>query len=153
MRFYYPSGLMSLSIHRSAWVMHSSDQMFSLVNDVTSYPIFLPWCARSRVLEDGNGLMVAQLEVSKGAVKQSFTTRNDYSDPSKIVMNLVDGPFSRLSGEWRFVSLDSEASKVELLLEFDLKKSLSRVAFGAIFNQAANSMVDAFCARAKVVYK
>ncbi|TNC80532.1 MAG: ubiquinone-binding protein [Oleiphilus sp.] len=143
---------MSLSIHRSALVMHSSEQMFTLVNDVVSYPEFLPWCASATLLEDDGRSMVARLDVSKGAVRQSFTTRNHYAEPGKIAMRLVEGPFSRLNGEWRFIALDESASKVELLLEFDLKKSISKMAFGPIFNQAANSMVDAFCMRAKSVY-
>ena len=144
---------MSLTIHRSALVLHSSVEMFSLVNDVRAYPEFLPWCASAEVIEDDGRQMLAQLAVSKGAVRQSFTTRNDYSDPGKIVMTLVDGPFSRLYGEWRFLSLDDNASKVELQLEFDLKKNLTKMAFGPIFNQAANSMVDAFCARARHVFE
>lgn len=151
-RFWSFFSFMSLSIHRSALVAYSSEQMFALVNDVASYPVFLPWCANARILNDDGALMVAQLDVSKGAVRQSFTTRNHYAEPGKIVMSLVEGPFSRLNGEWRFIALDRDASKVELFLEFDLKKSISRMAFGPIFNQAANSMVDAFCARAKQVY-
>lgn len=143
---------MSLKIHRSALVMHSAQDMFALVNDVAAYPEFLPWCSGSTILEDSGQAMIAELVVSKGAVKQAFTTRNDYSQPSKIMMDLVDGPFSRLSGHWGFNALDEHASKVELHLEFDLKKSFSRMAFGPIFNQAANSMVDAFCARAKIIY-
>lgn len=144
---------MSLKIHRSALVLHSSKRMFELVNDVTAYPQFLPWCAGSHILDHGEGFMIARLDVSKGAVRQSFTTRNEYVSDGEISMSLVDGPFSRLSGRWNFKHLDDNASKVELFLEFDLKKSLSRVAFGPIFNQAANSMVDAFCERADVVYR
>ena len=144
---------MSLKIHRSALVLHSAECMFSLVNDVQRYPEFLPWCASSSILDQGGDFMVARLDVSKGAVRQSFTTRNEFIDQATISMSLVDGPFSRLSGQWRFLHLDKDASKVELHLEFDLKKSLSKVAFGPIFNQAANSMVDAFCGRADALFR
>lgn len=143
---------MSLHIHRSALVMHSSSRMFELVNDVHEYPLFLPWCSRSSVIDQGAGYMVASLEVSKGAIRQSFATRNEFVGSEKIRMSLVDGPFSMLSGEWRFLPLDDNASKVELLLDFDIKKSFGKMAFAPIFNQAANSMVDAFCTRANKVY-
>lgn len=139
---------MALNIHRSALVLHPASRMFSLVNDVQHYADFLPWCASSHVLEHGEDFMVARLDVSKGGVRQSFVTRNEFVDESLIQMSLVEGPFSKLSGQWRFMRLDEHASKVELHLEFDLKKSLSKMAFGPIFNQAANSMVDAFCSRA-----
>ncbi len=143
---------MTLRIHRSALVMHSNEEMYALVNDVPSYPLFLPWCSRAEVLEHQTAHMLARVEVSKGGVRQSFTTRNDLSIEDKIMMELVDGPFSFLRGEWEFSALRDDACKVALTLEFELKKSLTKMAFGPVFNQAANSMVDAFCARAKQVY-
>lgn len=145
--------VMSLKIHRSALVLHSAERMFSLVNDVNLYPQFLPWCASANVLEHTDDYMVARLDVSKGAVRQSFTTRNTFEGNRAIAMELVEGPFSSLSGRWQFIHLDEGASKVELHLEFSLKKSLTKVAFGPIFNQAANNMVDAFCSRADVVFR
>ena len=67
---------MSLKINRSALVMFSAEQMYALVNDVASYPAFLPWCSSADVLEEDTSLMRASLEVSKGGVRQSFTTQN-----------------------------------------------------------------------------
>jgi ribosome-associated toxin RatA of RatAB toxin-antitoxin module len=143
---------MTLSINRSALVMHSSARMHALVNDIASYPEFLPWCSKALILEKESGFMLASLEVSKGRMKQSFTTRNDLSADGRILMSLVEGPFSHLKGVWDFTVLQDNACKVALNLEFELKRSITKVAFGAIFNQAANTMVDAFCARADQVY-
>jgi len=143
---------MTLSINRSALVMHSSERMHALINDIASYPQFLPWCSGAQVLEDGEGFMLASLEVSKGRVKQSFTTRNDLSVEGRILMSLVDGPFSHLKGIWDFTILQDNACKVALHLEFEMKRNITKMAFGAVFNQAANNMVDAFCSRADQVY-
>ena len=38
-------------IDKTALVMHSAERMFHLVNDVASYPDFLPWCSASQVHE------------------------------------------------------------------------------------------------------
>jgi len=143
---------MSLSINRSALVMHSSHKMYELVSDITSYPSFLPWCSKADVLESGDGYVVARVEVSKSGVRQAFTTRNDLTLDGRMSMVLVDGPFKRLVGAWDFIHLQDNACKVVLTLDFELKKSISKVAFGAVFNQAANSMVDAFCTRANQIY-
>lgn len=143
---------MSLRINRSALVMHSSERMHKLVNDIPAYPQFLPWCSNALIVENASGYMVANLEVSKGGVRQSFTTRNDLSIEGRISMSLVDGPFSYLNGVWNFTQLQDNACKVALTLDFEMKRSLTKVAFSAIFNQAANSMVDAFCLRADQVY-
>ena len=143
---------MTLSINRSALVMHSSERMHALINDISAYPQFLPWCSGAQVLENGDGFMLASLEVSKGRVKQSFTTRNDLTEDGRILMSLVDGPFSHLKGIWDFTILQDNACKVALNLEFEMKRNITKMAFGAVFNQAANTMVDAFCSRADQVY-
>lgn len=143
---------MSLNINRSALVMHSSTRMYDLVNDVASYPQFLPWCSSANVIERHEHFMLASLEVSKGGMKQSFTTRNEFSKDGQIHMNLVDGPFEHLRGVWEFVALKDDACKVVLNLNFALKRNIAKIAFGPVFNQAANSMVDAFCQRANDVY-
>lgn len=126
--------------------------MFQLVNDIHAYPDFLPWCSKASILEEGAGFVVASVEVSKGRVRQTFTTRNDLSHDGRISMALVDGPFRQLKGAWNFTPLEENACKVALHLEFELKKGLTKLAFGPVFNQASNSMVDAFCARANQIY-
>ncbi len=143
---------MSLKINRSALVMFSAEQMYALVNDVASYPAFLPWCSSAAVLEEDTALMRASLEVSKGGVRQSFTTQNTLKAHELISMRLEDGPFKKLKGDWQFIALREDACKVVLDLEFELKQGVTKLAFGAVFNQAANTMVDAFCERARVIY-
>lgn len=139
-------------IERSALVWHSADRMFGVVNDVLAYPQFLPWCASAEVHHTSDHEITASLEVAKGGVRQRFTTRNQLVAPSEIHMTLVDGPFTRLKGSWQFLSLQEKACKVQLVLEFEFSGALSRMAFGAVFSQAANTMVDAFCKRANELY-
>lgn len=144
---------MSLSINRSALVLHSTERMSALVNDIASYPQFLPWCSKANIIEHSSDFMLASIEIQKGGVRQSFTTRNDLSNDGQILMDLVDGPFKYLKGVWDFIHLKEDACKVVLTLEFELKQNVAKLAFGPIFNQAANSMVDAFCERANQVYR
>jgi ribosome-associated toxin RatA of RatAB toxin-antitoxin module len=41
---------------------------------------------------------------------------------------------------------------VELELDFDFSGKLINAAFGAVFHQVADTLVDAFCKRAEEVY-
>jgi ribosome-associated toxin RatA of RatAB toxin-antitoxin module len=72
--------------------------MYELVNDVKSYPQFLPGCTGSRVLESGPTQMTAAVDVSKAGISKTFTTRNTLTANQTILMHLVDGPFKRLMG-------------------------------------------------------
>lgn len=143
---------MASSIERSALVWHSAERMYEVVNDIAAYPEFLPWCASAEVHDASEQEMLASLEIAKGGVRHRFTTRNQLSEPSEIRIGLVDGPFSRLEGVWRFLPLAAGACKVVLTLEFEFNGAVTRMALGKVFNQAANSMVDAFCQRADALF-
>ncbi len=139
-------------VDRSALVLHSAKQMFDLVNDVTNYPDFLPWCSGSEILEHNDEQMLARVDVAKAGLKYSFVTRNSLQQSKRIQMDLVDGPFSSLTGHWSFAELSEDACKVSLSLNFDFKGKLTGLAMSKVFNQIAVAMVDAFCLQADKRY-
>ena len=139
-------------IRRSALVSFSAEQMYDLVNDVASYPEFLPGCSGAKVLECSGERMLASVNVSKAGISKTFTTSNTLQKGSAILMELVDGPFKSLQGGWYFTELDECACKVELKLEFEFSSKMIEVAFGKLFSELTNNMVTAFTRRAKQVY-
>ena len=139
-------------MQKSALVAHSASEMFELVNDVESYPQFLPWCRSTRLLSRTESELCGQLEVSRIGIHQTFSTCNTLHPYDRIDIQLRDGPFRQLQGHWRFAALREDACKVELELEFEFSGRLIDKAFGALFNQIANTLVDAFCKRAQEVY-
>lgn len=140
------------TIHKSALVSYSSGQMYALVNDVDAYAQFLPWCRSSRVLSRNADEVRASVEIAHGALHKSFTTLNRLQQDKMIEMRLIEGPFRRLEGFWRFDILGEQACKVSLDLDFEFSNRLVGMAMGPIFTQIANSLVDAFCKRARDVY-
>jgi ribosome-associated toxin RatA of RatAB toxin-antitoxin module len=127
--------------------------MFDLVNDIESYPRFLPWCRSARTLSSGDGWVRARIEMAKGALHRSFTTRNTLERGRRIRIRLEDGPFSRLEGDWHFDPSPEGGCRVSLDLEFEFAgRMLSRV-LGPIFNQIASTLVDSFVRRAHDVYR
>ena len=139
-------------ISRTALVPFSAEQMYQLVNDVKSYPDFLPGCTGSRVLEFGPTQMTAAGDVSKAGISKTFTTRNTLTSNQSILMSLVDGPFKKLIVGWKFIPLSPEACKIEFHLDFEFTNKLIEMAFGRIFKELAANMVQAFTSRAKEVY-
>ncbi|MEC5318289.1 type II toxin-antitoxin system RatA family toxin [Brenneria populi subsp. brevivirga] len=139
-------------ISRSALVPFSAEQMYQLVNDVSSYPAFLPGCTGSRVISATSDEMTAAVDVSKAGIRKTFTTRNTLTNNQNINMQLVDGPFRQLSGDWHFTPLSNDACKVELHLDFEFTNALIELAFGKVFKELAGNMVQAFTQRAKEVY-
>jgi ribosome-associated toxin RatA of RatAB toxin-antitoxin module len=139
-------------VQKSALVKFSAKQMFDLVNDIESYPKFLPWCSSSRILKREGDIIEAELTISKGGLKKSFSTRNKIDPGGKITVSLLEGPFTYLEGVWSFMPLREDASKISLDLEFEMPGVLASLAFGTVFNQICNTMVASFTERAKAVY-
>lgn len=128
-------------ISRTALVPYSAEQMYQLVNDVQSYPQFLPGCTGSRILESTPGQMTAAVDVSKAGISKTFTTRNQLTSNQSILMNLVDGPFKKLIGGWKFTPLSQEACRIEFHLDFEFTNKLIELAFGRVFKELASNMV------------
>jgi ribosome-associated toxin RatA of RatAB toxin-antitoxin module len=126
--------------------------MYELVGDVDRYAEFLPWCNRSAVLSRDGNTVEASLELHKGSVSKSFTTRNTHHPDQAIDLSLIGGPFRTLEGGWRFESLGDEGCKVSLALDFAFESRMVDMLFGSFFEEACNSLVDAFTRRAAEIY-
>lgn len=138
-------------IHHSLTVSNSVTEMYQLVNDIESYAAFLPYCKESRILSKTEDEVRAMLTLAGGGFHKSFTTCNRLQPDKMIELRLLDGPFRQLEGFWRFESVD-EGCRVTLDLEFEFSNKLLALAFGPVFNQVANTLVEAFAKRAKEVY-
>ena len=100
-------------ISRSAIVECSAQQVYDLVEDIESYPEFLPWCVAAHVRERAAGRTVATLEVGMPGVRQSFTTENINVSGKSIDLRLMEGPFRRFEGHWKFAALGPAATRIE----------------------------------------
>ena len=140
------------TVNKNAIMPYTAEAMYQLVADVETYPEFLPWCRSAAIQRADGDEIQARLEIARGPVKKSFTTRNRHRPGEAIHMSLVRGPFKHLEGEWRFTPLGNSGSKVELRLEFDFSSRLLKATVGPVFNHIAETMVDAFCKRAHSLY-
>ena len=116
--------------------------MFDLVNDVEAYPKRFAWCAGAEVIERGEQMTVARLDLKFAGMRHSFTTRNTVDPPQRLQMSLVEGPFRSLEGVWEFVALG----------DADYAGRFGGGALKLGFQSLASRMVDDFCNEAAKVY-
>ncbi|WP_280156140.1 type II toxin-antitoxin system RatA family toxin [Piscinibacter sp. XHJ-5] len=141
-------------VKKSVLLWYSPHEMYQLVTAVKDYPKFLPWCERADVLETHSGGMTARLHLHYAGVRHAFTTRNEHAKDESVIVALVDGPFSKLDGTWKFVRLGSHDKACKI--EFDMRYAFSSLALEAmvspVFDKIANTFVDSFVKRAEQVY-
>lgn len=132
-------------------VPYSAEQMYLLVNDVTRYPEFLPWCRACQILDTQNNQMTASVMVSKAGFERTFKTLNTFEEGASITVRVKDSFFSNLNGVWQFTSMAS-GSEITFSLDFEFKNRLLKMTFGRLVEQLANSVVTAFAHRAHALY-
>ncbi len=139
-------------ISRNALLPYTSQQIFDLVNDVEAYPEYMDGCVGTQVLRRTDTVLEARLDLARGGLKQSITTRNRMVAGECIILELVDGPFNFFEGRWEFVQLGDAACKVSLHLEFTAGNAVVGVAAAKLFDRVTNNLVDALGRRAKQIY-
>lgn len=140
------------AINRNALVPYSAAEMYRLVDDIESYPDFLPWCRSAREWQRNEDEVKASIELQRGGIHKTFTTCNRLQKDKMIEMRLVEGPFRHLEGFWRFDPLRPDACRVSLDLEYEFSSRLLKMAIGPVFAQITSTLVDAFCERATELY-
>jgi len=142
-------------IEKTVLLTHSAHQMYQLVTDVPSYPVFLPWCDAGEVLQAHDDGVTARLGMSLAGLSHSFVTRNTQVQDQRLDMQLVEGPFSHLEGHWVFHDLGSPeepACRVVFKLQYDFSSAMLARVVGPVFEKIATTLVDAFVKRADQVY-
>jgi ribosome-associated toxin RatA of RatAB toxin-antitoxin module len=139
-------------VRKSVLVGHAAEAMFALVDDIESYPAFLPWCAGATILDDRDDGKTARIDIDYHGVRAHFTTDNAEQPPESIVVTLKDGPFKHLHGEWRFRELADDACKVEFELAWEFETHLVEAFVGPVFNHIASTFIDAFVRRADALH-
>lgn len=145
-------------VKKSVLLSYSPHEMYMLVTDVEHYPDFLPWASASEVIERTDTGVTARIHLSYLGVRQAFTTRNEQVADQSVSMRLVDGPFSVLDGDWRFIALpagegpQADACKVEFELNYSFASKALDLLISPMFDRITNTFVESFVKRAEQVY-
>lgn len=139
-------------IKKSAVVPYNAEQMYDLVNDIESYPEFLPWCSEARVFERNETRLKASISMASGSIRQSFSTENTMQPGRRIDVHLLSGPFRYLDGHWLFQPLDDGRCRISLEMRFEFRNKLLKLTLNRLFHRIVDSLVGSFSERARQVY-
>ena len=118
--------------------------IFNLINDVENYPNYLPWCTSTKVDRKSESLLIGEIFISKSFIKWNFSTKNKIEKNKSIRLELVDGPFDSLDGQWLFSTIDEHNTKVSLEISYKFKSSIIELSIEPIFTSIMNSILESF---------
>jgi ribosome-associated toxin RatA of RatAB toxin-antitoxin module len=137
------------TVRKSVIVSRPASAMFALVEDVESYPRFLPWCSGARVFERTGKVTVARLDIDYHGLTTYIQTRNVKDPPGRMSLEFVEGPFERFKGQWHFVELGADGCRVEFALDYAFSSAALEALLGAAFGHIVETLVDRFVQRAE----
>lgn len=141
-----------IEISKTTVVPYTPEEMYVLVNDIESYPAFLPWCSVAKISNQQKESLTATLSLAVGKIKQSFTTENTMRNGSRINMQLIEGPFKHLSGYWKFNPKDEKSCHIQLHMNFEFENKIIKHTLGKVFYKVMDSLVESFVQRAQQIY-
>jgi coenzyme Q-binding protein COQ10 len=139
-------------------VNHSAADMFDLVADVERYPQFVPLCrslkVRKRISEpEGIEVLVADMTVAYKVMRETFASRVTLDRPNlHILVEYLEGPFSKLENRWTFHPTGAQACTVEFFIAYEFKSRTLGLVLGTMFDAAFRRFAAAFERRADRVY-
>jgi coenzyme Q-binding protein COQ10 len=139
-------------------VRHAAGEMFDLVADIERYPEFVPLCRSTRVrkrTDTGEGIetVVAEMTVAYKVVRETFTSRVTLDRPNlDIMVEYLDGPFSRMENRWDFHPVGDHLCDVEFFISYEFKSRMFAMLMGAMFDTAFRRFSQAFERRADQIY-
>ena len=133
------------TVEKSVLLPYPASAVFALIERIEDYPGFLPWCGGTEVDRPAEGPIQATVSIAFKGLKQKFTTRNRHhapadGKPGTITMELLDGPFTHLDGDWQ----GEPACKVSFRLDYQMRSGLLGMALSPVFGQIASTFIDAF---------
>lgn len=132
-------------------------EMFDVVADVEHYPEFLPLCEGLTILqrtegEHGTAELRATMTVGYKAMTERFTTHVTLDPAAGLIrVRHLDGPFTHLENEWRFVAV-GVGCDVHFAIDYAFRSAMLQLIVGAAFDKAVRSYTEAFETRARMLY-
>lgn len=134
-------------LKRSALVRCTPAAAWDVVSNVLAYPQFVPGCSAAELLRREPAGDVLRLTVRRGALHSHFTTLNRHEAPHRLHMQLVDGPFKQLQGEWHIEPVGEDGCRIELALRYQFSNPVKAALLEPLFVSTADQMVRAFVQR------
>jgi ribosome-associated toxin RatA of RatAB toxin-antitoxin module len=138
----------------SLLVPYSAEQVYAVVDDVGNYHRFLPNCAASGVTsrspeqgaQYGSERVMGYMDLAFLGMPYRLNSDNVHTPSSRIQLQMSNGPFKTLTGQWDIQALGAVGCKVSYAMQWQYSSPLLAITIGQRFEGIAKQLLDAFMA-------
>uniref|UniRef100_A0A914P4E8 Coenzyme Q-binding protein COQ10 START domain-containing protein n=1 Tax=Panagrolaimus davidi TaxID=227884 RepID=A0A914P4E8_9BILA len=133
----------------------TAEQMFDVVNNVSAYPQFVPYCKKAEVRKVSDYVLEAELQIGFPPLHERYGSKVTALKPYVIRSVCTEGRlFHILDTTWRFQPLPDNPKCCTLYysVEFEFRSLIHARLAHMFFDQVVRTMVKAFLKRAETLY-
>lgn len=138
--------------HAKSFVPYSVEQMFDLVADVESYPKFVPWWIDAKISGVRDGRYCTMQTMGLGPIRLRFSSQTELIRPRRIHVLAKGGGLKHLELTWHFEEREN-GCMATLDMDMEMSSKALSVVVSRLSKDAARSMMDAFRARARIIFE
>lgn len=131
---------------------YDAAQLFALAADIESYPQFIPWCRRARILARDGDVWEVDNHFGAGPLDAGFRTRAVLAPPHRLAITSDQPPFRAFRLEWHFADLSDGGCRVEAEYELSLRSPLLHGLARLAMPEASRKIINRFRERAAELY-
>ena len=135
-------------------LLYNSLDLYKIVLDIEKYPEFIPWCEASRIIENKNNIIIADLLIRYKYFNEKFRSFVKYNkNDLKISVEYTEGPLKTLFTNWKFNEINKKKTLVEFEIDFEFKFNPLQLLINNFYKVVENKMIQAFEKRAYDILK
>jgi coenzyme Q-binding protein COQ10 len=146
-----------ISLSQIKILPYSAEKIYQLIMDIESYPDFLPWCHKGKIVQViSDEILEADLLIHFRSFFEKYRSKVNHGknienghDFYFINSTAIDGPFKKLVNKWKITQLENGGCRVEFFIEFEFSSKILTIAVSPLFKKAAEKMSEAFEERAE----
>jgi coenzyme Q-binding protein COQ10 len=127
------------------------EQLFALVSDIESYPIFVPGCLNARIVERSERVWRVENVFGFGPVRSRFTSIAELDPPRRLDISSGDGPWRDFRMSWQFRP-SGTGCRVSCTSTLEFRSPLFAVLAKFLRSEMEARIIAAFEARAKALF-
>jgi coenzyme Q-binding protein COQ10 len=118
-----------------------------IILDIEKYPLFLPWCSATRIINKQENIITADMVISFKIFSEQYRSKivtEENASDVVIKVNSLTGPFKYLTTVWQISKIQEEESLVNFFIDFAFNSSILDSMIGLVFDEASKKMVSCF---------
>jgi coenzyme Q-binding protein COQ10 len=130
---------------------YTPEQLFSLVSDIESFPIFMPGCLDAHIVEKGERFLRVENVFGVGPMHSRFLSTAELDPPHRIDISSSDGPWQHFHMCWQFLP-SGTGCRVACTSSLEFRSPLLAALARFSRRETEDRIIEAFKARARILF-